>query len=195
MLERFAPKQQAQRLTALDPQALLRAGLAGLVLDLDNTIALWDSLEVAADIEQWIARAKQAGLRLCILSNSSKGKRVRQLSERLGVPALARPFLKPWGPGYRWAARELGTEAAATAAVGDQLYTDIYGGNRAGLHTILVEPLGHNEFFATKLMRLGERVLRRLLRRRGLLKDSIVVAGEGALHGSNREQGEEKGAP
>jgi len=192
MIERFAPQQQAVRLSALDPQALAAAGLEGVVLDLDNTIAPWNSLEVPADIEQWVLRAKQAGLRLCMVSNSSKARRVRALAERLGVPGLAKPFLKPWGSGYRWAAQALGTTPAATVAVGDQLFTDIYGGNRAGMYTVLVEPLGRNEFVATKLARLAESLLRWLLRRRGLLKDLQAQGLEAAASRPGTEQVGEK---
>ncbi|MFQ6132537.1 MAG: YqeG family HAD IIIA-type phosphatase [Armatimonadota bacterium] len=194
MLERFAPKQHVSRLTHLDPSALLAQGLAGLVLDLDNTITAWNSLEVPADIEQWVAQAKKAGLGVCIVSNSSKARRVRALAERLEVPALARPFLKPWGPGYRWAAEMLGTAPSATAAVGDQLFTDVYGGNRAGLHTILVHPLGRNEFFGTKVVRLCESVLRMLLRRRGLLADLPAEATEARAGGRTVDRTEEKAA-
>ena len=35
----------------------------------------------------------------------------------------------------------MGAEKGQTAIVGDQVFTDILGGNRAGISTILVEPI------------------------------------------------------
>jgi predicted HAD superfamily phosphohydrolase YqeG len=46
--------------------------------------------------------------------------------------------------------------ASQTAVVGDQIFTDIWGGNRAGLYTILVQPLAWREFMGTKISRMAE---------------------------------------
>ncbi|MDO8588170.1 MAG: YqeG family HAD IIIA-type phosphatase, partial [Armatimonadota bacterium] len=47
--------------------------------------------------------------------------------------------------------------------------TDIFGGNRAGLYTILVPPMHPREFIGTKLSRIVEWLLLFWLRRKGLL--------------------------
>ena len=39
----------------------------------------------------------------------------------------------------------MGTNKASTAIVGDQIFTDIWGGNRAGILTILVDPIEQYE--------------------------------------------------
>ncbi len=177
MLERFVPRERAASLAAVDIEGLRRKGYEAVILDLDNTIAVWNSLEALPEAERWLRQARAAGLRLCIVSNSAKFRRVRLLAERLGVQAFARPFLKPFGSGYGRALAHLEAEPARTVAIGDQLFTDIYGGNRLGMHTILVEPLSGTEFVATKITRLAETIVRWLLRRRGLLTDHAV--GEG----------------
>jgi predicted HAD superfamily phosphohydrolase YqeG len=50
----------------------------------------------------------------------------------------------------------MGVTAAQTAVIGDQVFTDILGGNRAGLYTVLVKPLASREFVGTKINRLLE---------------------------------------
>ena len=116
----------------------------------------------------WLERARSAGLRLCIISNSSKFRRVAGLSERLDIPAWARPSAKPFGSGFRRGLEMLGTPPEATAAIGDQIFSDVLGGNRNGLYTVFVEPMSRSEFVATKLVRVVERVALWLLRRKGL---------------------------
>jgi hypothetical protein len=54
----------------------------------------------------------------------------------------------------------MGTRPATTALVGDQLFTDVLGGNLLGMYTILVEPLSPDEFPTTKLVRRLERLVR-----------------------------------
>jgi hypothetical protein len=44
-------------------------------------------------------------------------------------------------------------------------YTDILGGNRAGLFTILVVPLDRREFFGTKISRMMEKLVMHKIRR------------------------------
>ena len=46
-----------------------------------------------------------------------------------------------------------GVDETQTAAIGDQIFTDIWGGNRAGVYTILVKPVevgGEGWFIALK---------------------------------------------
>ena len=56
----------------------------------------------------------------------------------------------------------MGTTPDSSAMIGDQLFTDIYGGNRLGLLTILVNPLSPRDALPTKLL---QRPLERLLGR------------------------------
>ena len=57
-----------------------------------------------------------------------------------------------------------------TVVIGDQLLTDILGGNRSGFHTILVVPVAQNDGMATKFNRLVERRIMNWFRKKGLLQ-------------------------
>ena len=55
------------------------------------------------------------------------------------------------------------------AAVGDQLMTDIFGGNRVGLTTILVNRIGPVEPITTRFNRIWERKLLKKFNKKGVL--------------------------
>lgn len=168
MLAKLVPAEAVEKLWDVDLAALQLRGVKTILLDLDNTITPWRSLEVPDRIGQWLQGAKQH-FRVCMVSNTSKLKRLAALRERLGIEGLG--FVsKPWG--MRRAMRKLGVEPEEACVVGDQLLTDVLGGNMAGAHTVLVKPLSSDEFFATKFTRLAERFCFGLLKRRGLFERS-----------------------
>lgn len=158
------PHEAVERLSEVDLASLRARGMRAILLDLDNTITPWRSLEVPDDIAAWIERAK-ADFRLCIVSNTSKMTRLATLKEQLGIEGLG--FVsKPWG--MRRAVRSLEVDPSKTVVIGDQLITDVAGGNLIGAHSILVKPVSRDEFFGTKFVRAAESVLFWLLKRRGL---------------------------
>jgi predicted HAD superfamily phosphohydrolase YqeG len=61
----------------------------------------------------------------------------------------------------------LKTAPSETAVIGDQIFTDVFGGNRLGLYTILVRRIARKEFLGTYISRLAEALLLRYLRRCG----------------------------
>ncbi|MDQ7819448.1 MAG: YqeG family HAD IIIA-type phosphatase [Armatimonadota bacterium] len=155
------PSRTAASVLDLSPQDLRAGGVRGLILDLDNTVVPWGSAAPSADVVRWVSAVRAAGLAVCIVSNSFTS-RARRVGEILGVPVVswaAKPA--PWA--FRRALRVLGTAPAQTALVGDQLFTDILGGNLLGLRTILVEPLSPREFVTTRWVRRLEAAVRRMV--------------------------------
>lgn len=159
------PDAEADSIYAIDPAALRAGGIRGVILDLDNTIVPWGAWDVPAALGHWIAAARGADLRLCIVSNNA-GARVAHIAAALDLPAVP----GAWKPLGRRALRQalgiLGTEPGTTALIGDQVFTDVLGGNWLGLHTILVHPQSAREFPLTRLTRLAERLAGRATRRR-----------------------------
>jgi uncharacterized protein len=154
------PSAVARRLVEVDPAALAAQGIKGVIVDLDNTLTEWRSTAVSPALEQWLGHLRAAGLAACIVSNAGTAKRVRRVADRLGLPWVTRA-VKPLARGFHRAMHLMQTEPATTAVVGDQLFTDILGGNRLHLHTILVDPLGPREGFTTRLQRPFERMVKR----------------------------------
>jgi hypothetical protein len=164
MFGSLRPDMMVAAIWDIAPEQLRARGIAGVILDLDNTIVDWNRSEVRDEVRRWAERARQADLRLCIASNARSRARVADIAERVGCSWLA-PAGKPSRRGLRQAMEMLGTTPETTALVGDQVFTDVVGGNRLGLLTILVRPLSGRDFPATKIMRAIEWFVLRWLRR------------------------------
>ncbi len=155
------PDLYYESLWAVDPARLKEKGIRGIILDLDNTLVDWGSDEIDERVREWLKRARELSLSFCILSNNFSN-RVKKIADELDIPATTKA-IKPFGFAFRKAMVILGTRPHETAVIGDQLFTDILGGNCAGLHTILISPRSRREFAGTKLMRRLEGwALRRL---------------------------------
>jgi len=158
MLDLLRPDQYFRSLYDVDFDQLVEMGIRGIILDLDNTLVAWGDDSISEELMSKVDHLRRLGLKMCIVSNNLGG-RVAAISRKLGIPA-ASGALKPFRRAYAKALEILGTESRETALIGDQLFTDILGGNLAGLCTILVDPISSREFATTKLFRLLESVAR-----------------------------------
>ena len=135
-------------------EELEKAGIRAFILDLDNTITEWNSHDLRLEVEAWFSAIKQQGFKACILSNNGE-KRILQIAERLDIPFIHRAR-KPLRGSFLRAVALMQVKPAEVAVIGDQIFTDILGGNRSGLYTILVKPLAKREFYGTKFSRAME---------------------------------------
>ncbi|BCW98008.1 MAG: haloacid dehalogenase [Armatimonadota bacterium] len=164
----LVPDRTVERISELEPHHLHEAGIRGLILDLDNTLCEWQSESIPEDILLWVAKMKRAGIRMCIASNTRDRRRLRRMAAGLELPSVS-GAPKPGRRCFATAMAILDLKPEEAAVVGDQLFTDILGGRRSGIHTILVRPMHRREFIGTKVSRLFERFLMGHFRRRGRL--------------------------
>lgn len=164
LLGAFRPGMCVDGLKDIDLEDLRSRGIRALMLDLDNTILPWRDVVVPESSEQWVRQAKSLGFGVCIVSNTHNPKRLTRIASALGIPSVHRA-LKPRRRGFARALETVGCDPAAAAVVGDQILTDIVGGNLAGMFTILVRPMHQREFVGTKLSRIVEKLVLALLRR------------------------------
>lgn len=149
----------------IDYEGLFAAGYRGIIYDIDNTLVLPDA---PADerAKELITRLKEAGWKISLVSNN-KEWRVRSFSEETGGLPYVYMALKPLAKGYRRAMKMMGTEPETTIFVGDQIYTDIWGANRARIRSFLVQPMVAKEEIQIIFKRLVEKpVLSLYLRKR-----------------------------
>ena len=162
MMHRWlAPRLVLPSVCEVTPALLDERGITGIILDADNTLVPRKDYKLEPEVAAWIETMQASGRKLCVLSNSQHVRRVAAMVAPYQMPAfsLAR---KPFGSGFRRAMKALGTTAEQTVMIGDQLLTDILGGNLAGMLTIFVPPMTGNDFVLYRVMRPVER---RLLRR------------------------------
>jgi HAD superfamily phosphatase (TIGR01668 family) len=128
-----------------------------LIIDLDNTITEWNSPQLDKKIHQWFSDLQASHMQACIVSNNSH-TRVTHIAKSLGLPAISNAG-KPRRRSFLQAMELLNTLPESTAVVGDQIFTDVLGGKRLGLYTILVKPMNSREFIGTRLVRQLEKVV------------------------------------
>ena len=194
-LRLLCPTIYAETVQEIDVADLKRRGIRALLLDLDNTLVLWRGWDIPSPVLEWVKDAVAQGMKICIVSNSRAPKRVHQLAGELGI-SYVRRGMKPRRGGFRDALELLGVEPAETAVIGDQVFTDVLGGNRLGALTVLVCPLGRREFIGTKMSRCVERVILRMLDSRGMLErcasDAPPLGEQSARADSQNESGSEQ---
>lgn len=167
MLELLCPDECVDSVLDVDLQSLYQKGLRALILDVDNTLLGWEAEVIPAEVAEWVARAQRMGFKVCIASNGTRA-RVRKIAGALGVPAISKA-IKPRKRPFRRALEILGVPPEATVVIGDQIFTDVLGGNRMALYTILINPVSATELRTTRMVRRVERRVLTRLKRQGRL--------------------------
>jgi HAD superfamily phosphatase (TIGR01668 family) len=168
MLKKLCPNHQSDSVLDLDLHELRAKGIDGIIFDLDNTLVAWKQDQLAPEVAAIIKQAKMLGFKLSILSNALE-HRVEAVATSLDIPYVSRA-VKPRKSPFRKALELMGTTQETTAVVGDQLFTDILGGNRMKLYTIWISPISPTEFISTKAVRKIERLVVKRFRKKGILK-------------------------
>lgn len=176
MIDLLCPDECVGSVVDVDLDALWERGMRALILDLDNTLLAWETDEIPDDVKAWVERAKARGFKVCIASNGTR-ERVMRVAELLGVPAISKA-VKPRKRPFRRALEILGVTPEVTAVIGDQIFTDVLGGNRMDLYTILINPMSKEELRTTKIVRKMERRVLARLYRKGLIDEAeLAVRG------------------
>ncbi|MCU6709550.1 YqeG family HAD IIIA-type phosphatase [Paenibacillus sp. J5C_2022] len=167
MLEKLLPNMRVNSVYDIDLEELGARGVKGIITDLDNTLVGAKEPLATPELVKWLDKVKAAGFRVVILSNNNS-LRVSSFAAPLQVPFLHKAR-KPIAKSFRRALNMLGLKAEETVMIGDQMLTDVLGGNRMGLYTILVTPIAPlDEGFTTLINRRIERIALSRLRKRGL---------------------------
>jgi len=143
--------------TDIDPEWLKGKGVRGVLLDVDNTLAPWNDLEVPPEIVCWVEALKKCGIGICLMSNNHE-PRLQPFCSRLGAKGI-HDAMKPFPKSYKRGRGLLGCTKKECLVIGDQLFTDVLGGKLSGMRTVLVEPISRDEHWWTKRMRRVERLL------------------------------------
>jgi HAD superfamily phosphatase (TIGR01668 family) len=160
MIEKFYPSLAVDSIRDINTELLDKNNIKGLILDIDNTLVPNHVADADDRAVQWVGEMKAAGFKLCIVSNASK-KRVVRFNDRLKLYAVHRA-VKPGTRAFEKAARMMDFKNKNIAVVGDQIFTDVYGGNRVGMFTILVTPIDRREGKLVQFKRIFEKkVLKR----------------------------------
>lgn len=168
MFHQFYPDEYVDCAYDIDYESLFARGIKGLIFDIDNTLVRHGAPADARAVELF-SRLGKIGFS-CLLLSNNREPRVKPFADAVGASYIYKAG-KPNPKNYRRAMEQLGTDCATTVFVGDQIFTDIYGANLAGMGTILVKPIHPKEEIQIVLKRYPERIVLffygRFIRRKG----------------------------
>lgn len=156
MFEKFYPDEYLDSTYMIDFKQLKREGIKGVIFDIDNTLVMHGEPADARAIA-FFAGLRELGFKTCLLSNN-KRPRVESFARQVDSGFIFKAD-KPSVKGYEKAMELMGTDRKNTIFVGDQLFTDVFGANRAGLRTILVKPIHPKEEIQIVLKRYLEKIV------------------------------------
>ena len=154
MFRYFFPDSYAKDVSDVQYGDLKSNGIVNLLFDIDNTLSPVAVPEPDVKTIDLIARLKDMGFNICLLSNGGY-KRAARFAAPLGVPFVAKAG-KPASKGLNNALGAIDAITANTAVIGDQIFTDILCGKRNNIYAALVRPVSGHEQWYIKLKRVLE---------------------------------------
>ena len=151
------PKEYFNSVKDISINFLKENNIKGLILDVDNTLISLDRV-MPNGVLEWAKEIKNNGIKICILSNSNKIKKVENVAKMIEDPYI---FFgkKPLKAGFLRARDILKLKEENIAVVGDQIFTDIIGANRCNMFSILVKPIEEKDYLITKIKRPIEKFI------------------------------------
>ena len=165
----FRPTIKIPRVTDISVELLKKYNITALILDVDNTLSTHHGEILTDGLEDWLSYMREHSVKLVVLSNS-KEARVAPFAKKIDLDYISLG-LKPLPFGYFKAVKRLGVKRKNAAIVGDQIFTDIIGGNTVGVKTVLLTPIKPEDGWSFKLRRKLEKFLIKFLK----IKDTEVL--------------------
>lgn len=161
MIKKLYPQFMYKSVADIEKDFFKKNNIKNVVLDIDNTLVPYTVAKPSKSALDFIDKLKAQNIKICLVSNNNKD-RVRIFNEDLGLTVRHRAA-KPLTMRLRSAMKEIGAKPSETAIIGDQIFTDVYCGNRMKIKTILVEPIENkeNSFFKFK-RKLEKKVIDRM---------------------------------
>ena len=151
------PDVKLHGITDITVELLNKHDIKALLLDVDNTMSTHHGTVLTDGLTEWIAKMSDSGIKLMVLSNS-KRFRIEPFAARIGLPFISLGC-KPLPVGYLRGVKALDKKRKNVAIVGDQIFTDVLGGNVVGVKTILLTPIKLEDGWSFKVRRRLEKKL------------------------------------
>ena len=152
------PKEHFKNVREITIDFLRKNNIKALILDVDNTLIDYDR-NLDEKIVEWAEKLKTEGIKLYILSNSNKKDKVETVAKKLKIE-YEYFGKKPLKGGFKKVQEKLKEKSENIGVVGDQIFTDVLGGNRCKMFTILVEPIAKKDIWITLLKRPIENAIK-----------------------------------
>ncbi len=156
MFKKLYPTKYLDSSYSIDYEQLYRSGIRGLIYDIDNTL-VEHGMPATERAIKLFEQLRSIGFDTCLISNN-KEPRVKPFADAVGSKYVFDAH-KPSRKNYIRAMELMGTDTGNTYFIGDQIFTDVYGANRAGIPSILVRPIHPKEEIQIVLKRKLEKIV------------------------------------
>ena len=162
------PDAYFKKVEDINVEFLNKNKIKALLLDVDNTL-VDHTKKMTESVIKWAKELKGQGVKLYILSNTNDKQKIENIVKQIDIP-YQHFAMKPLKRGFKKAQKALGEKSENIAIVGDQIFTDIVGGKRCHMYTILVDPIKEKDFWYTAWKRPIENKIKNKIK----LKQTIV---------------------
>ncbi len=159
----YKPDFYLKNIFLVTPEFCQKNGIKALLLDADNTLCIYHTNYPVKGVKEWINQMQKKGIKLYILSNA-KPERLKTFARNVNLPYFYLS-LKPLPFKTIKAVKNLGYKRKEVALIGDQMFTDIIGGNLAGVRTVWVDYIEPEESKFFKFKRKIEKRIKKSLKR------------------------------
>lgn len=165
LLSAFYPDEWYESTYSINYEAMYEKGYRGIVYDIDNTLVPHGAPADARAVQHF-KRLQEKGFSFCLISNNQE-PRVQPFAQAIGGAFYICNAHKPSAAAYCKAVEKMGLEKKQVFFVGDQIFTDVFGARRAGIFSILVNPIHPKEEIQIVLKRYLEKVVLFFYRKNG----------------------------
>ena len=156
MFQNLYPDEEIDSTYQINFAKYYQAGYRGVIFDIDNTLVPHGAPADQRAIELF-AKLHGLGFQTMLLSNN-KEPRVKTFHDSVHSSYIYKAG-KPNKKNYLRAMELMGTSSETTLFVGDQIFTDTWGAQKVGIHTILVKPIHPKEEIQIVLKRYLEAIV------------------------------------
>lgn len=131
------PRYFFDSITDITPEDIFSMGGKAVGIDLDNTCVYDSTLMLFPGVKQWLDKITASGLPVVIVTNTYN-IRAKLISKKLkNLPFIANAD-KPDTECFYEACKTVGCSLSEFVMIGDQLFTDVQGANKAGAISVRV---------------------------------------------------------
>lgn len=138
-MKKLYPNLYLKKVEDIKIETLIKNKIKLLILDVDNTLIDYYK-KLSENVINWAKEMKGQGIKLYILSNTNNKEKVEAVAKKLDIQ-YKHFAMKPLKRGFKYIQKETSIKPENIAVVGDQIFTDVLGGNRSKMFTILVDPI------------------------------------------------------
>lgn len=144
-MKKLYPNIYLKKVEDITIETLIKNKIKLLILDVDNTLIDYHK-KLSDNVIKWAKEMKGQGIKLYILSNTNNEQKIKKVAQTLQIP-YKHFAMKPLKRGFKHIQKEININPENIAVVGDQIFTDVLGGNRSKMFTILVNPINDKKDF------------------------------------------------